>query len=128
MTIRYVSTDAAPSAAGHYSQATVHAGVVYVAGQLPYDPATRTVVAGGIEAQAERALRNVEAVLLAAGSGLDLVLKMNIFVVDVALWGQVNEVYSRVMGASRPARAVIPCGELKPGCLLEVDCVAAVRS
>ncbi len=127
MPIRHIQTQAAPAAAGHYSQATVHAGLIHVAGQLPYDPVTRELVPGGIEAQAERALRNVEAILAAAGSDWAHVLKVNVFVTDIALWGAVNTVYARVLGDARPARAVIPARELKPGCLLEVDCVAVVR-
>lgn len=127
MSIRYVLTAAAPSPAGHYSQATVHAGVVYVAGQLALDPATRELVPGGIEAQAERALANVAAVLEAAGSDFAHVLKMNVYVSDISLWGAVNATYARMLGESQPARAVIPTRELKPGCLIEIDCIAAVR-
>lgn len=127
MPIRTIQTSGAPSPAGHYAQATVHQGVVHVAGQLPYDPVTRELVPGGIEAQAERALRNVQAILEAAGSDWAHVLKVNVYVTDVALWGVVNAVYARILGAATPARAVIPAKELKPGCLLEVDCVAAVR-
>lgn len=127
MSIRYVLTAAAPSPAGHYSQATVHQGVVYVAGQLALDPATRELVPGGIEAQAERTLANVAAVLEASGSDFAHVLKMNVYVSDISLWGAVNATYARMLGESRPARAVIPTRELKPGCLIEIDCIAAVR-
>lgn len=127
MSIRYVLTAAAPAPAGHYSQATVHEGVVYVAGQLALDPATRELVPGGIEAQAERTLANVAAVLEAAGSDFAHVLKMNVYVSDISLWGAVNATYARILGESRPARAVIPTRELKPGCLIEIDCIAAVR-
>lgn len=126
MTIRYVLTATAPSPAGHYSQATVHNGVVYVAGQLPLDPATGELVPGGIEAQVARTLANVRAVLEASGSDLAHVLKMNVYVSDIALWGAVNATYATIMGESRPARAVIPTRELKPGCLIEIDCIAAL--
>lgn len=127
MPIRHIRTSAAPTPAGHYSQATVHQGVVYVAGQLALDPATRELVPGGIEAQTERTLANVSAVLEAAGSDLAHVLKMNVYVSDISLWGAVNATYTAFMGESRPARAVIPTRELKPGCLIEIDCIAAVR-
>ena len=127
MTIRYVLTADAPSPAGHYSQATVHGRVVYVAGQLPFDPVTRALVPGGIEAQTARALENVRAVLEMSGSDLAHVLKMNVYVSDISLWGAVNATYASLMGESRPARAVIPTRELKPGCLIEIDCIAAVR-
>lgn len=127
MPVRYVHTAAAPEPAGHYSQATVHQGVVYVAGMLPLDPATRTVVPGGIDAQLERTLENIRLVLDAAGSDFAHALRLTVYVPDISLWGAVNATYARVMGDARPARAVVPTRELKPGVLVEIDCIAAVR-
>jgi 2-iminobutanoate/2-iminopropanoate deaminase len=124
--IRYISTPDAPTPAGHYSQATVHGGVVYVAGQLAIDPATGERRLGSIEEQAERTLRNVEAILRAAGSGWDRALKVTVYVADIALWGQVNAVYARLLGPHRPARAIVPTKELHHGFLIEVDAIAAV--
>jgi 2-iminobutanoate/2-iminopropanoate deaminase len=122
----YVLTPDAPAPAGHYSQAVVHAGFVFVAGQLPLDPATGAVVgAGDIVAQTEQVFRNVEAVLRAAGSGLDRVVSVTVYVTGRGLWPQVNETCARLFGAHRPARAVIPVSELKPGCLIEVQATAA---
>ncbi len=126
-TIQTVQTDGAPAPAGHYSQAVVHGGVVYVAGQLPLDPDTGEVVAGGIAEQAAQTLRNVEAVLQAAGSGLDCLLSVTLYVTSRAQWPEVNRVYAEMLGAHRPARAVIPVPELRPGCLVEVQAVAALR-
>ncbi|HEX4935061.1 MAG TPA: RidA family protein, partial [Gemmatimonadaceae bacterium] len=74
----------------------------------------------------ERTLRNVEAVLAAAGSGLDKVLQMTIYISDVTLWGDVNRVYSRIMGAHKPARAVVPVKELHYGYQIEIQAIAAV--
>ena len=128
MTVRYVSTPGAPEPAGHYSQATVHNGVVYVAGMLPLDPVTRALVPGGIEVQLERTLANIEAVLTAAGSDWAHALRLTVYVPDITLWGQVNATYARILGDARPARAVIPTRELKPGVLCEIDCIAAVRA
>ncbi len=128
MTIQFIRTPDAPTPAGHYSQATVHQGVVYVAGQLPIDPATGTLIDGDIRAQAQRALANVRAILEAAGSDFAHVLKMQVYVPDIALWGEFNATYREVMGDAMPARAVIPTRSLKPGCLVEIDCIAAVRS
>jgi 2-iminobutanoate/2-iminopropanoate deaminase len=125
--MRIVQTADAPTPAGHYSQGIVHGGVVHVAGQLPLEPASGALVEGGIEAQTERTLRNVEAVLVAAGSGLDRVLSMTVYVTDIALWPQVNETFARVMGEHRPARAVVPVPALRKGCLIEIQAVAAVR-
>lgn len=121
-----VSTTDAPAPAGHYSQGMMHGGFVFVAGQLPLDPASGALVApGDIEAQAERTLQNVEAILRAAGSSLDRVCSMTIYITDRALWPQVNAVYARMLGEHRPARAVIPVPELREGCLIEIQAIAA---
>ena len=124
--MRSISTPDAPKPAGHYSQAVVHAGMVYVAGQLPLDPTTGKLVPGDIAVQTERTLRNVEAVLEAAGSDLDRLVSVTIFVTDVALWPQVNEVYAKVLGDHRPARAVVPVLPLRHGALLEIQAIAGV--
>lgn len=121
----FVSTPNAPAPAGHYSQGVVHGGLVYVSGQLPLDPGTGQPVEGGVGAQAAQTLRNVEAVLTAAGSGLDKLLSVTVYVTDRTLWAEVNDVYARMLGDHRPARAVIPVPELKPGCLIEIQAVAA---
>ncbi len=125
--MKLVLTTEAPAPAGHYSQGVVHGGLVYVAGQLPLDPASGAVVApGDIAGQAERTLRNVEAILRAAGSSLENVCSMTIYITDRSLWPQVNAVYARVLGDHRPARAVIPVLELREGCLIEIQAVAAI--
>ena len=121
-----IETPNAPIPAGHYSQAIVHTGVVYVAGQLPIDPSDRNRPVGSIEEQTERTLRNVEAVLVAAGSGLDKVLQMTIYVTDISLWAGVNATYARVMGGHRPARAIVPVKDLHYGYQIEIQAVAAV--
>ena len=124
--VQIIQTDAAPRAGGHYSQAIVHNGVVYVAGQLPFVPGSDSRVVGSIAEQTEQTLRNVEAILVAAGSGLDRVLQMTIYVSDISLWGEVNAVYARVMGDSRPARAVVPVKDLHYGYQIEIQAIAAV--
>lgn len=124
--MKFISTPGAPTPAGHYSQAVVHDGLIFVAGQLPIDPTDASRPPGNIEEQTVRALANVSAILASAGSGLDRVLQMTIYVSDVSLWGKVNAVYSRIMGAHRPARAVVPTGELRHGMLIEIQAIAAV--
>jgi 2-iminobutanoate/2-iminopropanoate deaminase len=124
--MRSISTSDAPKPFGHYSQAVVHAGMVYVAGQLPIDPATGKLVEGDIAAQTERTMKNVEAVLEAAGSDLDRLVSVTIFVTDVALWPQVNEVYARMLGDHRPARAVVPVLPLRHGAFIEIQAIAGV--
>ena len=122
-----IETRDAPTAAGHYSQAIVHNGVVYVAGQLPIKPGSSERHVGSIEEQTEQTLRNVEAILKAAGSGLDRVLQMTIYVSDIELWGGVNTTYARVMGGHRPARAVVPVKELHYGYQIEIQAIAASK-
>jgi 2-iminobutanoate/2-iminopropanoate deaminase len=124
MEIKRINTPNAPQPAGHYSQATVYNGLVFVAGQLSIDPSGEKRL-GSIEEQTELALSNVHAILQAAGSDWDRVLKMNISVSDINLWEAVNKVYARVLGENRPARAVIPCGPLHYGFLIEIEAIAA---
>ncbi|HVF24114.1 MAG TPA: Rid family detoxifying hydrolase [Pyrinomonadaceae bacterium] len=125
MDIQRINTPNAPKPAGHYSQATVYNGLVFVAGQLSIDPATGAHKTGSIEEQTEQALNNVLAILQAAGSDWSRVLKMMVYVADINLWDAVNKVYSRMLGEHRPARAVIPTGALHHGFLIEIDAVAA---
>lgn len=122
-----VSTKGAPAPAGHYSQGVVHGGLVYVAGQLGKDPARPDAPPGTLEEQTERALLNVKAVVEAAGSDLSRVLQMTIYVSDAAFWGRVNEVYARVMGEHRPARAIVPVNEFRGGWQIEIQAIASVR-
>jgi 2-iminobutanoate/2-iminopropanoate deaminase len=122
-----ITTDTAPAAGGHYSQAMVHNGLVFVAGQLPIVPGQKEHVVGTIEEQTEQVLRNVGAILEAAGSGLDHALQMTIYVSDMALWGRVNATYAKVLGDHKPTRAVVPVGALHYGYQIEVQAVGAVR-
>src|SRR5688500_16497492 len=115
-----------PQPKGHYSPGVVQNGLVYVSGQLPMDLKTREPFAGAIEEQTELALRNVEAVLREAGSDLDHVLQMTIYVSDIEVWGKVNEVYARVMGDHRPARAIVPVKDLHFDTKIEIQAIAAV--
>jgi 2-iminobutanoate/2-iminopropanoate deaminase len=125
MEISRIETRNAPAAGGHYSQAVVHNGLVFVSGQIPIDPQTGEKKLGSIEEQTEQVLKNVEAILKAANSDFSRVLKMTVYVADIELWAAVNKVYARVLGEHRPARAVIPTGKLHYGFLIEIDAVAA---
>jgi len=124
--MRIVHTDHAPRPGGHYSQAVVHHDTVYVAGQLPIDPADPKAPPGDAATQTRRTLENVRAILEAAGSGLDHVLQMTVYVSDISHWGEVNRVYAEVMGEHRPARAVVPTRDLHHGYLVEIQAVAAL--
>lgn len=122
--VQPVQPESMPLPKGHYSPGLVAGGFVFVSGQLPSDPATGEMVPGGIEAQTERALRNVELILQAAGSSLDRVASMTVYISDGDLWGAVNGVYARVMGSHRPARAVVPVKDLHYGALIEIQAIA----
>lgn len=122
-----IFTPHAPTPAGHYAQAIVHGGIVYVAGQLAIDPATGEKRLGAIEEQTEQALRNVAAILEAAGSDLAHVLKTTVYIADISLWPRVNAVYAQIFGDHRPARTVVPTRDLHYGFLVEVEAIAAVR-
>jgi len=121
-----ISTPDAPQPAGHYAQAIVHNGLVYVSGQLPVDPTTGEKRLESIEEQAEQALKNVAAILKAAGSDLDHVLKTTVYVSDISLWGRVNAVYATFFDDHRPARAVVPTRELHYGFQVEIEAIAAI--
>jgi 2-iminobutanoate/2-iminopropanoate deaminase len=116
-----------PQPKGHYSPGIEHNGVIYVSGQLPMSLDTREPFTGDIAEQTELALRNVEAVLNAAGSDLNQVLQMTIYVSDMELWDAVNKKYAEVMGDHRPARALVPVKELHFGTKIEIQAIAAVR-
>ena len=115
-----------PRPAGHYSPGIEHNGLIFVSGQLPIDLETRQPFIGPIERQTELALRNVEAVLHAAGSDLEHVLQMTIYVSDMELWDAVNRTYSRILGDHRPARAIVPVKDLHFGTQIEIQAIAAV--
>ena len=118
----------APEPKGHYSPAVEHNSLIYVSGQLPMNLETLEIENGSIEAQTELALRNVEAVLLAAGSDLNHVLQMTIYISDIELWGRVNEVYARIFGEHRPARAIVPVKDLHFDTQIEIQAIAAVKN
>ena len=125
--MRIIETPNAPRPAGHYSQAIVHDGLVFVAGQLPLDPQTTEKRVGTFEEQTEQALKNIAEILKAAGSDLSHVLKTTVYISDIGLWSRVNTVYAKVFGEHRPARAVVPVKELHFGYQIEIDAIAAVK-
>ena len=119
-----VSTGGAPAAIGPYSQAVVAGGFVFVSGQIPLDPASGALVAGGAGAQAERALVSLQAVLEAAGSGLHRVVKTTVFLTDLADFPEVNGVYARFFPREPPARATVQVAALPRGAAIEIEAVA----
>ena len=124
---RIVSTEAAPAAIGPYSQAVVHGGVVYTAGQIALDPATGEMVGGGdVASEAEQVMRTLSAVLGAAGSGFSRALRCEIYLADLADYAVVNEVYGRSFeGCEAPARVAIEAARLPRDARVEIACTAA---
>jgi reactive intermediate/imine deaminase len=125
--MKFVSTLAAPAARGHYSQAVVHGGMVYVAGQLPIAPGDPEARIAAFDEQARRVIDNVIAILDAAGSGADLVVKATVYITDTAHWPAFNAIYAQKLGDHRPARTVVPVQALHYGYLVEMDVIAALR-
>ena len=122
-----VSTPGAPKAIGPYSQAIVSRGFLFTAGQVALDPSTGQLVPGGIAEQTSRALENLRAVLRAAGSDISQVVKTTVFLVDMADFTAMNEVYGRVFGDHRPARSTVAVAALPRGALVEIEVIATVR-
>jgi 2-iminobutanoate/2-iminopropanoate deaminase len=126
--MRAIIADDAPLPAGHYAQAIEHGGLLYVSGQLPIDPQQDHQPLGPIETQTAQALANLDAILKAAGSARERVLKVTVYIADIALWERVNAVYARFFGDHRPARAIVPTRELHFGFQIEIEAVAAVNT
>ena len=125
MTRRAVSTGGAPSAVGPYSQGIATDDLVFCSGQIGLDPATGTMVEGGLEAQAERALRNLQAVLDAAGCTFADVVKTTCFLVDIDDFATFNAVYARFVPDPPPARSTFAVAALPKAALVEIEAIAA---
>ena len=122
-----IQTDLAPQAIGPYSQAikvTGANGFIFASGQIPLDPATMQLVDGEIRVQTERVLQNVKAVLEAAGSSLDQVVKTTVFLADMNDFAAMNEVYATFFGASRPARSTVQAARLPRDVKVEIEVIA----
>lgn len=121
---RPIRTDRAPQAIGPYSQAIEQGGLVFLSGQIGLDPASGTLVAGGTVAEAEQVLNNLQAVLAAAGLGFEHVVRTTIFLVDLADFTTVNDIYGRYVREPYPARATVGVAALPRGARVEIDAIA----
>jgi len=119
-----IATDGAPKAIGPYSQAVKANGFVFLSGQIALDPATQQLVLGGVTEQTERVLRNLEAVLSAAGSSLDKVVRCGVFLKSMNDFAAMNEVYGKFFRKSPPARSTVEAARLPKDCLVEIDVIA----
>ena len=122
-----IVTDKAPKALGAYSQGMKVGNLIFTSGQLAIVPETGAKLTGPIEEQADRALRNVLAVVEAGGGSAETVIKTTAFIADAELWGKVNEVYARFFPNHKPARSIVPSKSLPFGFLIEIEAVAAEK-
>lgn len=122
---RTVKTRSAPTAAGPYSQAVIYGDIIFVSGQLPIDPKTGTILEGGIEVQAVRCLENIKAILYAAGSSPENLLKITVFLSDMKNFDSFNDVYKCMFLKSPPAGSCVEVSSLPMGAMIEIDAVAA---
>ncbi len=127
MTRDIIATPDAPAAIGPYSQAVRTGDLVFTAGQIGLHPDTGEIVPGGITAQTEQVLRNLSAVLKAAGSSMADVVKVTVYLEDMAQFGKMNEVYARYFPENPPARAAVEVSELPKRVAVEMDCIAVVQ-
>ncbi len=121
-----ISTENAPGAIGPYSQAVKVENMVFCSGQIPIDVATGEFVSGGVGEQAHQVLKNLSAVLEAAGSGLNNVVKTTVFLADMNDFGIVNEIYAEYFSDNKPARATVQAARLPRDARVEIDCIAVV--
>jgi 2-iminobutanoate/2-iminopropanoate deaminase len=124
--LRIVAAAGAPKAIGPYSQAIIVDGTIYMAGQIALDPATNEVVGKTTAEQTDRVLKNLAAVLAAAGSRFNLVVKTTVYLLDMGDFPAMNEVYARHFGSHKPARATIQAAALPKGVRIEIDAIARV--
>jgi 2-iminobutanoate/2-iminopropanoate deaminase len=123
-----IATERAPAAIGPYSQAVRRGEWLFLSGQIGLDPATGDLVAGGVAAEVTRVLENLRGVLAAAGSSLDDIVRTTIYLVDLADFGRVNEVYATFFHAPFPARATVGVAALPRGAHVEIDAIAMISS
>ena len=122
-----ISTNKAPAALGHYSQAMVHNGLLYVSGQLPINPNDVDETPGDAYAQTTQTLSNIEAILKSTGTALNKVIKADIFINDLAIWPEVNRAYADFFKNHRPARVAVPVNGLPKGYMIEISVIASIN-
>jgi 2-iminobutanoate/2-iminopropanoate deaminase len=122
-----VKTPSAPAAIGPYSQGIVAGGFLFVSGQIPLDPATGEMVPGDIAQQVRRVLENLKGILVAAGSGMDRVVRTTVYLLDLGEFSKMNEVYREYFGVNPPARSTVGVAALPKGARVEIDAIARVE-
>lgn len=122
-----IHSESAPAAIGPYAQAVTHGGLVYCSGQIGLVPGTKSLAGDDVATQARQALQNLSAVLAAAGSGLDRVVSATVYLLDMADFAAMNEVYAEAFQGWKPARATVAVSGLPMGCRVEISVIAALR-
>ncbi len=122
--MEFIKIDGAKDSAGHYAAATKAGNIICISGQLPINPYTGEKCLGGIKEQTELVLKNIDAVLHAAMADKNDIMKMTLYIADISLWQEVNEVYAQYFGMHKPARVVVPTKDLHYGFLVEMEAMA----
>lgn len=125
--MRTIATPDAPRAIGPYSQAMLTGGHVYTAGQIALDPVSMELVQGDVAEQTERVMRNLRAILEAAGSGMSSIIKTTVYLIDMGDFAAMNDVYARHLGDHRPARSTVAVAALPKGARVEIDAIALLE-
>jgi 2-iminobutanoate/2-iminopropanoate deaminase len=124
--MKTIQTSAAPAAIGPYSQGKVVGNLLYTAGQIPLDPSTMEIVGGGIEGQTLQVLKNLDAVLLEAGTSWDKVAKATVFMTNLGDFAAFNAVYEQHINGAKPARSTVQVAALPRGSMIEIEVIAEV--
>ena len=124
--MRIINTDKAPKAIGPYSQGVISNGFIFVSGQIALDPDTNSLISGGIEEQTLGVLENIEAILEAAGSSKEKVVRCDVFLTDLKLFPDFNKAYEKFFGEHKPTRVTVEVSSLPKGALVEISAVAEI--
>lgn len=126
MNKQIIHTEKAPAAIGPYSQAIKAGNLLFISGQVPFNPETMEIVEGGVEAQTARVLENLKAILAEAGASFDNVVKTTVFIKDMNEFGMINEIYAKYFGENKPARACVEVARLPKDVKVEIEAIAIV--
>lgn len=126
--MKFIETDRAPAAIGPYSQAVTTGNLLFISGQIPLDPATGSIVDGGISEQTDRVMQNIRAIVEQAGGSMKSLLKTTIYVRDIAAFAEVNAAYEKQLDGHKPARATVEVSGLPKNVLVEIEAVAEINA
>ena len=127
MNKQIIHTEKAPAAIGPYSQAIKAGNLLFISGQVPFNPETMEIVEGGVQEQTTRVLENLKAILAEAGASFDNVVKTTVFIKDMNEFGEINEIYANYFGENKPARACVEVARLPRDVKVEIEAIAVVE-